>query len=235
MTYKSGGRKTQVDYIVCRRAYLTEIGDCKVIAGDNVAKQHQLLVCRMTLGTKMRKKAKAEPRIKWWKLKKEDCCGEFREEIRRALGGKDGLPDDWTTTAKVVRDTARNVLVRVSSKQRKEDKATWWWNEEVQESIRKKRLAEKRWNMQRDEESKQEYKEMLREAKKEVAKAKNNAYDELYEELDSKEGERTLYRLGRERHQSGKDVQHVRMMKDKDGKVMTDEESVLRIWKEYYK
>ena len=25
------------------------------------------------------------------------------------------------------------------------------------------------------------------------------------------------------------------MMKDKDGKVMTDVESVLRIWKEYYK
>ena len=105
----------------------------------------------------------------------------------------------------------------------------------MQESIRKKRLAKKRWDMQRDEESKQEYKEMRREAKKEVAKAKNNAYDELYEELDSKEGERTLYRLARQRHQAGKDVQQVRMMKDKDGKVMTDEESVLRIWKEYYK
>ena len=150
------------------------------------------------------------------------------------MGGKEELPDDWTTTAKVVRDTARKVL-GVSSKQRKEDKETWWWNEEVQESIRKKRLAKKRWDMQRDEESKQEYKEMRREAKKEVAKAKNNAYDELYEELDSKEGERTLYRLARQRHQAGKDVQQVRMMKDKDGKVMTDEESVLRIWKEYYK
>ena len=45
-TYKSEGRSTQVDYIVCRRAYLKEIGDCKVIAGDNVAKQHRLLVCR---------------------------------------------------------------------------------------------------------------------------------------------------------------------------------------------
>ena len=89
--------------------------------------------------------------------------------------------------------------------------------------------------MQRDEESKQEYKEMRREAKKEVAKAKNNVYDELYQELDSKEGERTLYRLARQRHQAGNDVQQVRMMKDKDGKVMTDEESVLRIWKEYYK
>ena len=53
----------------------------------------------------------------------------------------------------------------------------------MQESIRKKRLAKKRWDnhMQRDEESKQEYKEMRREAKKEVAKAKSNAYDELYQ------------------------------------------------------
>ena len=48
VTHKSGGRSTQVDYIVCRM-YLKEIGDCKVIAGDNVAKQHRLLVCMMTL------------------------------------------------------------------------------------------------------------------------------------------------------------------------------------------
>ena len=151
VTYKSGGMNTQVDYIMCWRAYLKEIGDCKMIAGDNVAKQHRLLVCRMTLETKKRDITKAEPWIKWWKLKKEDCCEEFREEIRRDLGGKEELPDDWTNTANVVRETARKVL-GVSSKQRKEDKETWWWDEEVQESIRKKRLAKKR-----DEESKQEY------------------------------------------------------------------------------
>ena len=73
MTYKRGGRSTQVDYIVCRWAYLKETGDCKVIAGDNVAKQQRLLVCSMTLETKKLKIVKAEPRIKWWKLKKEDC------------------------------------------------------------------------------------------------------------------------------------------------------------------
>ena len=104
----------------------------------------------------------------------------------------------------------------------------------MQESIRKKRLAKKRWDIPRDEESKQEYKEMRREAKKEVAKAKSKAYDELYEGLDTKEGEKTLYRLARQRHQAGKDVQQVRMMKDKDGNVTTDDESVLRMWKEYY-
>ena len=56
----------------------------------------------------------------------------------------------------------------MSSKQRKEDKETYWWDEEVQESIRNKILAKKRWDIQWDEESKQEYKEMRREAQKEV-------------------------------------------------------------------
>ena len=51
--------------------------------------------------------------------------------------------------------------------------------------------------------------------------------------LRKEKGHCNLYRLARQRHQAGKDVQQVRMMKDKDGKVMTDEESVLRIWKEY--
>ena len=63
VTYMSGGMSSQVDYIIFRRAYLKEIGDCKVIAGDNVAKQHRLLVCRMTLETRKRRITKAEPRI----------------------------------------------------------------------------------------------------------------------------------------------------------------------------
>ena len=118
VTYMSGGRSSQVDYVIFRRAYLKEIGDCKVIAGDNVAKQHRLLVCRMTLETRKRRITKAEPRISLWKLKKQDCCEEFREEIRRALGSSEELPDDWPPTLNIVRDTAKKVL-GVSSKQRK--------------------------------------------------------------------------------------------------------------------
>ena len=75
-------------------------------------------MCRITLATKKRNIAKAEPMINWWKLKKEDCCEEFMEEIRRALSGREELPDDLTTTANVVRNTARKVI-GVSSKQRK--------------------------------------------------------------------------------------------------------------------
>ncbi|KAK3510844.1 hypothetical protein QTP70_022787 [Hemibagrus guttatus] len=129
--------------------------------------------------------------------------------------------------------SGRKVL-GVSSGRRKEDKETWWWNEEVQDSVQRKRLAKKKWDMDRTEENRQEYKELQRRVKREVSKAKQKAYDELYTRLDTREGEKDLYRLARQRDRDGKDVQQVRVIKDRDGRVLTSEESVQRRWKEYF-
>ncbi|KAK3570383.1 hypothetical protein QTP86_019253 [Hemibagrus guttatus] len=233
VTYKSGGRRTQVDYILCRRGNLKEISDCKVVVGESVARQHRMVVCRMTLMVCKKKRSETEKKTKWWKLKKEECCEEFRQKLRQALGGQVLLPDDWETTAEVIRETGRKVL-GVSSGRRKEDKETWWWNEEVQDSIQRKRLAKKKWDMDRTEENRQEYKELQRRVKREVSKAKQKAYDELYTRLDTREGEKDLYRLARQRDRDGKDVQQVRVIKDRDGRVLTSEESVQRRWKEYF-
>ncbi|KAK3505678.1 hypothetical protein QTP70_004488, partial [Hemibagrus guttatus] len=233
VTYKSGGRSTQVDYILCRRGNLKEISDCKVVVGESVARQHRMVVCRMTLMVCKKKRPEIEKKTKWWKLKKEECCEEFRQKLRQALGGQVVLPDDWETTAEVIRETGRKVL-GVSSGRRKEDKETWWWNEEVQDSIQRKRLAKKKWDMDRTEENRQEYKELQRRVKREVSKAKQKAYDELYTRLDTREGEKNLYRLARQRDRDGKDVQQVRVIKDRDGRVLTSEECVQRRWKEYF-
>ncbi|KAK3515726.1 hypothetical protein QTP70_030172, partial [Hemibagrus guttatus] len=233
VTYKSGGRRTQVDYILCRRGNLKEISDCKVVVGESVARQHRMVVCRMTLMVCKTKRSKIEKKTKWWKLKKEECCEEFRQKLRQALGDQVVLPDDWETTAEVIRETGRKVL-GVSSGRRKEDKETWWWNEEVQDSIQRKRLAKKKWDMDRTEENRQEYKELQRRVKREVSKAKQKAYEELYTRLDTREGEKDLYRLARQRDRDGKDVQQVRVIKNRDGRVLTSEESVQRRWKEYF-
>ena len=83
------------------------------------------------------------------------------------------LPDDWTTTANVIRETGRRVLG--VSTGRKVDKETWWWNKEVQECVQQKRLA-KKWDTEMTEESRQEYRELQRKVKEEVAKAKQKAY-----------------------------------------------------------
>ncbi|KAK3571349.1 hypothetical protein QTP86_008270 [Hemibagrus guttatus] len=60
VTYKSGGRRTQVDYILCRRGNLKEISDCKVVVGESVARQHRMVVRRMTLIVCKKKRSKIE-------------------------------------------------------------------------------------------------------------------------------------------------------------------------------
>ena len=63
---------------------------------------------------------------------------------------------------------------------------------------------------------------------------KGRAYDNLYARLETKEGEKELYRLARQRARAGKDVQHVRVIKDENGNVMVNSETVLKKWKEYF-
>ena len=64
--------------------------------------------------------------------------------------------------------------------------------------------------------------------------AKGRAYDKLYARLKTKEGEKELYRLARQRDRAGKDVLHVRVIKDENGNVMVNSEVVLKRWKEYF-
>ena len=87
----------------------------------------------------------------------------------------------------------------------------------------------------RDENTKNIYKQKKSKAKKAVAMAKGRAYDNLYARLETKEGEKELYRLAKQRHRAGKDVQHVRVIKDENGNVMVNLEAVLKRWKEYFK
>ena len=130
VTYKSGGKSTQVDYVMCRRRNLKEMCDCKVILNECVAKQHCMVVCKMALMVKKKKAEKVKLKIRLWKLKETSYQEAFRQEVTRILGGKDGLPDEWDKTAEMLRKTAETVL-RVTFGKRKGDKETWWWNEEV--------------------------------------------------------------------------------------------------------
>ena len=227
VTYKSGGKNTQVDYVMCRKRNLKEMCDCKVIVNECVAKQHRMVVCKMALILKKKKAEKVKPKTQWWKLKKTSCQEAFRQEVTRTLKGKNGLLDEWDKTPEMLRKTAENVL-GVTFGKRKGDKETWWWNKEVQESIKKKKEAKKTWDKIRNENTKIIYKEKKSKAKKAVAMAKGRAYDDLYARLETKEGEKELYRLARQRNTAGKGVQHVRVIKNENGNVLVNSEAVLR-------
>ena len=78
------------------------------------------------------------------------------------------------------------------------------------------------------------YKEKKSKAKKAVAMAKGRPYEDLYARLGTKEGEKELYRLARQRDRTGNDVQHVRVIKDENGNIMVNSEAVLKRQKEYF-
>ena len=213
VTYKSGRKSTQVDYVMCRRKNVKEMCDYKVIGNECVAKQH--LVCKMALMVKTKKSRESKAKDKMVKLKKTCYQKAFRQEVTRILGGKDRLPNEWDKTAEMIRKTAETVQ-RVTFGKQKADRETWWWSEEVQKGKKEKKEAKKAWDKIKDENTKKIYKEKKSKAKKAVGIARKRAYDNLYARLETKEGEKELYRLTRQRDKAEKDVQHVRVLKDEN-------------------
>ncbi len=59
---------------------------------------------------------------------------------------------------------------------RHRERQTWWWCEEVQQAIKEKRDAYKRWQRERTEGNKGRYMEKSRLAKRAVAVAKGRAW-----------------------------------------------------------
>ena len=66
------------------------------------------------------------------------------------LRSKDGLPNEWDKTAEMLRKTAETVL-GVTFEERKGNRETWWWNEEVQKSIKEKKKVKTTWDKIKNE------------------------------------------------------------------------------------
>ena len=115
----------------------------------------------------------------------------------------------WEKVEEGVKKVAKEV-VGMSRGNMSQDKQTWWWAEEVQEIISKKKIRFKKWQKNREREDWVEYKSLSKAAKSAVNKAKLEKYDELYERLGTKE----VYRLVKEREKQSRDFRNVWCIKD---------------------
>ncbi|KAK6762963.1 hypothetical protein RB195_023610 [Necator americanus] len=133
----------------------------------------------------------------------------------------------WSSTSSVIRLTAENTLGKTTLGKPKVQKATWFWNEEVQAAIREKKSKYKLWWRTRQPEDRGAYLAAKREAKKAVSKAKSDRYKAVYDMLDTREGERAVYRLVRARHRSTLDMEHTMIVKGADGAVLSRSGQIL--------
>uniref|UniRef100_A0A7I4YVT3 Reverse transcriptase domain-containing protein n=1 Tax=Haemonchus contortus TaxID=6289 RepID=A0A7I4YVT3_HAECO len=99
---------------------------------------------------------------------------------------------------------------------------------------RQKKSAYKRWQKTRAPEDLAAYRTSKRLAKAAIAKAKNTELDDLYEKLDSREGEKFIYRLAKARQRATRDIGVVKSVRNSEGAILRKPGEVRRGWKEYF-
>ncbi|XWS28049.1 hypothetical protein CRYUN_Cryun25bG0032400 [Craigia yunnanensis] len=89
-------------------------------------------------------------------------------------------------------------------------KDTSWWNDEVKRTIKNKMICYRNLGKNRDEVSFEVYKLAKKEANKVVKKAKAKVYQDIYKRLDSKDGEKYIYKIARIREKKTKNLGTIR-------------------------
>ena len=235
ITFKSGANRSQIDYFLARGADRLLCKDCKVIPGECLVTQHRLLVLDICLkGNNRRRREVRYPRTKWWALR-----GEKQEVLKERLSrevrwGLEGNSDSmWNTVADGIRRISKEVLGESKGKG-PISKETWWWDDEVQTMVKAKKECFKKWQKDRNEENFLGYKQASKEAKKAVRDAKMRAFQDFYARLDTKDGEKNIYKLAKMRERKARDVSQVKCIKGSDSVVLVKDEEIRDRWKSYF-
>ena len=116
-----------------------------------------------------------------------------------------------------------------------------WWTSEVAEAVCEKKEAwkeiektKKRGN-EPDARMIHTYGQKKRAAKRAVDKAWRDMDADVYSKLDEDGGKKMIYKMARDRDENSKDVKDGTVMKDRNGKLVTEQEAVLKVWESYFK
>ena len=234
ITYKSGAAESQIGYILCRSSDKGNVKDCKVNLGESVTSQHRPLVCTLISNKATERKPSRVSRTKWWKLAEPNLRDQFTEESKQMIQQRisEGT-HDWETGTVDLKQLGEELLGKTSVNM-KQGKETWWWNDDVQESIQTKKLAKRTLDKDNSEENKAAYKTAKKEAKRNVAIAKARAYDHLYAYMDTTEGQSKVLRMAKERENNSKDIYQSKVIKDEEKTVLVEDLKILERWREYY-
>ncbi|VDO99401.1 unnamed protein product [Heligmosomoides polygyrus] len=120
------------------------------------------------------------------------------------------VDETWKKATDAIRQAASSALGTTKPGRRKIEKQTWLWTEVVKAKNAKKA------------------------SKKAVAVAKATHYGDVYRKLESRDGERYLYRLAKTRHRQTEDIEKFFGINDEDCHLLTDRKKALKRWRDYF-
>ncbi|ONM29623.1 Retrovirus-related Pol polyprotein LINE-1 [Zea mays] len=235
VTFSSGQHTSQIDFVLLRKEDRHACLDCKVIPGECVVTQHKLVVADFRFKIRLqRNKHNKVTRTKWWKLK-GDVAQTFKERvIEEGPWAEEGDSNImWRKMAMCIRKIASEEF-GLSQGNRREVKDTWWWNEDVQKAIKEKKDCYKRLHHDKCAENIEKYRIAKKSAKRAVSRARGQAFDNLYQRLDTKQGEKDIYRMAKIRERKTRDVNQVKCIKNEANQLLVKNEEIKNRWKEYF-
>jgi len=141
VTYVASSAKSTVDHIMVRQGDKVKVRHVKVIQNEECVPKHKLLVMDMQFNTTKRRHKKFEPRVHVSKLE-EQTCEEYKSMVRDKVEEEEWrhlhVNEHWHKMKKIMMETAQHICGM--SKGLWRHKETWWWNDEVAEAVREKKL-----------------------------------------------------------------------------------------------
>ena len=81
ITYASGEGRSIIDYVIVRAEDRKQIQNVKAISGEEIVRQHKLVVCDMKFKGVTKQKVKWQSKIKIWKLKDEGVRSKYEHKL----------------------------------------------------------------------------------------------------------------------------------------------------------
>ena len=113
-------------------------------------------------------------------------------------------------------------------------KDTSWWNKEVKATIKNKWICYRNLGKNRDTESFGKYKLAKKDANKAIKEGRAKVFKDIFDKLDSKDGEKDIYRIARMRKKKTRDLSTIKCIKDYEHKVLVNDKDIKEILREYF-
>ena len=171
---------------------------------------------------------------------KDDMMIEYMEMVRRKyeeLNAEKGTAEgEWRLYKDAFGGVAEQLCGRTSGKEgTPRSRNQGWLTEEVAKAVAEKREARKMIEGFRDRGAKPPaglmhlYSQKKKAARRAVDRARRSMEEELYQKLDEDGGKKMIFKMARDRTEDGSDTKRGAVIKDTNGRLITESMEVLRI------
>ena len=113
LAFSSGGRCSQVDYILINKKERKNLKNCKMMPDSHVVNQHNLVIPDMWHGKTTKAKVTRKGRFRTWELKKTDKKEDFKTMMKDRFQCRSeglGVDEMWGKMKQAIVETAEMTI-----------------------------------------------------------------------------------------------------------------------------